>query len=48
MTSEIFLTNLFFSFFFNLGDYLKVFFALMLAGLLLFGIVKWFTRDLVS
>jgi len=46
MIQEIFWTNLFFSFFFNLGDYLKIFFALALTGLLLLGIFKWFIRDL--
>jgi hypothetical protein len=45
MTQDILWLNSFFSYFFALGDYLKVFFALGLTGLLFLGFVKFFVRD---
>ncbi len=45
MTQDIFLSNTFFSYFFNLGDYLKVFFALGLVILIFLGFVKYFVRN---
>lgn len=45
MTQEIFLLNSFFSYFFNLGDYIKVFFAFALFLVIILGFVKWFIRN---
>ncbi len=45
MTQEIFWLNSFFSYFFNLGDYLKVFFTLGLTGLLFLGFLKYFIKN---
>lgn len=44
MTQDIFLANLFFSYFFDMGDYLAIFTGLALAGALLFGFIKYFIR----
>lgn len=45
MTQEAFLLNTFFSYFFNLGDYLGVIFAGFLLGNLLMGIIKLFIKN---
>jgi hypothetical protein len=45
MSQDTFLLNLFFSYFFNLGEYLQVFFALGLTGLIFLGFVKYFIRN---
>ena len=45
MTQDTFLLNIFFSYFFNLGEYIKIFFALGLTGALLLGFLKWFIRN---
>jgi len=45
MTQDTFLLNAFFSYFFNLGEYIKIFFALGLTFALLLGFVKWFIKS---
>ncbi len=44
MTQETLLLNIFFAYFFDLGDYLAVFTALGLTATLLMGFIKYFIR----